>query len=43
MGSPNQTLETNSRPASPLDGQREFGRSFHAPPGVSGGCRSACR
>jgi hypothetical protein len=40
---PNQTLETNSRPASPLDIGLQFGRSFHAPPGLSGACRSACR
>ena len=41
--SPNQTLETNCRPASPLDAWREFGRAVHAPSCVSGGSRSALR
>lgn len=40
---PNQTLETNRRPASPLNTGPQFGRTFHAPPCVSGGGRSAFR
>ena len=40
---PNQTLETNCRPASPLDAGRQFGRAVHAPTCVSGGSRSALR
>jgi hypothetical protein len=40
---PNQTLETNRRPAFPLVARRQFGRSCHAPPGLSGACRSALR
>jgi hypothetical protein len=39
----NQTLETNRRPASPLDAGRAFGSAVHAPPCVSGGGRSAWR
>ena len=38
---PNQTLETNCRPASPLDAGWQFGRAVHARPCVSGGSRSA--
>jgi len=41
--SANQTLETNRRPASPLDDGREFARALCAPPFVSGGGRSALR
>ena len=41
--SPNQTLETNCRPAFPLDAGRHFGRAIHARPCVSGGSRSALR
>jgi len=40
MTSPNQTLETNCRPASPLNAGRQFGRAVHARPCVSGGGRS---
>jgi hypothetical protein len=40
---PNQTLETNCRPASPLEGWWKFGRALHAQPCVSGGSRSALR
>jgi hypothetical protein len=43
MKSPNQTLETNCRPASPLNAVREFGRAVHAQSCVSGGSRSALR
>jgi hypothetical protein len=32
---PNQTLETNRRPTSPLDVERQFGRAIHAPPFLS--------
>ncbi len=38
---PNQVLETNCRPASPLDAGRQLGRAVHARPGLSGGSRSA--
>lgn len=38
--SPNKTLETNRRPAAPLDAGRICGRAVHAQPGVSGGGRS---
>lgn len=37
---PNQTLETNCRPASPLDSWWQFGRAVYAPACVSGGGRS---
>ena len=30
QGSPNQALETNCRPASPLDAERDFGRAVCA-------------
>jgi hypothetical protein len=40
---PNQTLETNCRPATPLDAGRQFGRAAHALACVSGGSRSALR
>jgi hypothetical protein len=40
---PNQTPETNCRPASPLDGWRQSERVVHAQPCVSGGSRSALR
>jgi hypothetical protein len=40
---PNQTLETNCRPAYPLDAQRRFRLAIHAQPYVSGGSRSALR
>jgi len=40
---PNQTLETNCRPASPLDAWQQFERAVHARPCVSGGSRSALR
>lgn len=43
MRSPNQTLETNCRPASPLDAGRRFGLAVHARSCVSGGSRSAFR
>jgi len=36
-------LETNRRPASPLDAGRRFERAVHARPCVSGGARSALR
>jgi hypothetical protein len=39
----NKTLEPNCRPASPLDAWRQFGRTVHAQPCVSGGSRSALR
>ncbi len=39
----NQTLETNCRPASPLNAVPQFGRAVHARPCVSGGSRSALR
>jgi hypothetical protein len=39
----NQTLETNCRPAYPLDAGRQFGRAVHALACVSGGSRSALR
>jgi hypothetical protein len=39
----NQTLETNCRPASPLDTWRQVGRAVHALACVSGGSRSALR
>ncbi len=38
--SPNQRVETNRRPAFPLEAWREFGRAVHARPCVSGGSRS---
>jgi len=41
--SPNQTLETNCRPASPLDAERDFGRAVCARSCASGGSRSALR
>jgi hypothetical protein len=41
--SPNQTLEQNCRPASPLGRWRQFGRAVRARPCVSGGSRSALR
>ena len=40
MKAANQTLETNCRPASPLEVQRQFGRAVHARPCLSGGGRS---
>ena len=39
----NKTLETNCRPASPLDAWWQFGRTVDAQPCVSGGSRSALR
>ncbi|HEX5221915.1 MAG TPA: hypothetical protein VFZ59_20300 [Verrucomicrobiae bacterium] len=39
----NETLETNCRPASPLDAGQQFGRATHAQPCLSGGSRSALR
>ena len=41
--SPNRTLETNCRPASPRGASRQFRRAMHAQPCVSGGRRSALR
>jgi hypothetical protein len=38
---PNQTLETNRRPASPLGAGRQFVRAVHAQACLSGGGRSA--
>ena len=43
IGRANKTLETNCRPASPLDARWQFGRAVHAQPCVSGGSRSALR
>ena len=40
---PNQTLETNCRPASPLEARQQVGRAGHARPCVFGGSRSALR
>jgi len=40
---PNQTLETNRRPASPLGTSRQFERAVHAQTYLSGGGRSALR
>ena len=40
---PNPTLETNHRPASPLNAGRKFARAFCDPALVSGGGRSAFR
>jgi hypothetical protein len=40
---PNQTLETNRRPASPLDAGHQFGRAVYAQACISGGGRSAIR
>jgi hypothetical protein len=40
---PNQTLETNRRPASPHDAGRQFERAVHAQACISGGRRSALR
>jgi cell wall-associated NlpC family hydrolase len=40
---PNKSVETNCRPASPLDAGRQFGRAVHALACVSGGSRSALR
>jgi hypothetical protein len=40
---PNQTLETNRRPASPLEAGRQFERAVHAQACLSGGGRSALR
>jgi hypothetical protein len=39
----NQTLETNRRPAIPLDAGRRFERAAHAQACFSGGGRSALR
>ena len=39
----NKTLETNCRPASPVDAWLQFGRALHAPACVCGGSRSAFR
>ena len=39
----NKTLETNCRPASPLDAWWQFGRTVDAQPCVSSGSRSALR
>jgi hypothetical protein len=41
--SPNQTLETNRRPASPLVAGRQFEYAVHAQACISGGGRSALR
>jgi hypothetical protein len=40
---PNQTLETNRRPASPLGVGRQFVHDVHAQACISGGGRSALR
>jgi hypothetical protein len=40
-GIASKTLETNRRPAPPLDAEREFGRAVHAQACVSGSGRSA--
>jgi hypothetical protein len=42
-GRSNQTLETNCRPASPLNAGRQFERAVRAQACVSGGSRSAWR
>ena len=42
-GMDNKTLETNRRPAIPLDARGEFGCVVHAQACVSGGGRSALR
>ena len=41
LKSPNQTLETNRRPRSPLGAGQEFERAFYDPAFLSGGGRSA--
>src|ERR1044072_4161899 len=40
---PNQSLETNRRPALALGGRWQPGRAVHDPAWLSGGGRSACR
>ena len=42
-GSPNQTLETNCRPASPFEAKQQFECAVRARPCVFGGSRSALR
>ena len=41
LKSPNQTLETNRRPRSPLGAGQEFERAIYDPAFLSGGGRSA--
>ena len=41
LKSPNQTLETNRRPRSPLDAGQQFERVLYDPAFLSGGGRSA--
>ena len=43
LKSPNQTLETNRRPRSPLDAGQQFERVLYDPAFLSGGGRSAFR
>jgi hypothetical protein len=43
MSGAHQTLETNCRPASPLEAWRQIGRAVHALACISGGSRSALR
>lgn len=39
----NKSVETNRRPASPLDAGREFGAASHAPPSLSATVAHLCR